>query len=46
MPGKSAQLNLNVAKLHTHTPVQVPVIISRALKDGPVVLLIAGMHGD
>ena len=46
LPGKSAQLNLNVAKLHTHTPVQVPVIISRALKDGPVVLLMAGMHGD
>jgi len=46
LPGKGAQLNLNVAKLHTHTPVQVPVIINRALKDGPVVLLMAGMHGD
>ena len=46
LPGKGAQLNLNVAKLHTHTPVQVPVIINRAIKDGPVVLLMAGMHGD
>lgn len=46
LPGKGAQLNLNVAKLHTHTPVQVPVIINRALNDGPVVLLMAGMHGD
>ncbi len=45
-PGKSAQLNLEVAHLHTHTPVQVPVIIERALIDGPVVLLMAGMHGD
>jgi uncharacterized protein len=46
LPGKGAQLNLNVAKLHTHTSVQVPVIINRAHKDGPVVLLMAGMHGD
>ncbi len=45
-PGKGAQLNLEVAHLHTHTPVQVPVIIERALVDGPVVLLMAGMHGD
>ena len=45
-PGKGAQLNLHVAQLHTHTPVQVPVIINRAVKEGPVVLLLAGMHGD
>lgn len=45
-PGKGAQLNLHVAQLHTHTPVQVPVIINRAFKEGPVVLLLAGMHGD
>ena len=45
-PGRGAQLNLHVAQLHTHTPVQVPVIINRAVKDGPVVLLMAGMHGD
>ena len=45
-PGKGAQLNLEVAHLHTHTPVQVPVIVERAHEDGPVVLLMAGMHGD
>ena len=45
-PGKGAQLNLEVAHLHTHTPVQVPVIVERSLIDGPVVLLMAGMHGD
>lgn len=37
---------MNVAKLHTHTPVQVPVFVERAEKDGPVLLLMAGMHGD
>lgn len=46
LPGKGAQLNLEVAYLHTHTPVQVPVFVERALEDGPIVLLMAGMHGD
>lgn len=46
LPGKGAQLNLHVARLHTHTPVQVPVIVQRAKKPGPCVLLMAGSHGD
>ncbi|MBI1837470.1 MAG: succinylglutamate desuccinylase/aspartoacylase family protein [Flavobacteriia bacterium] len=46
LPGRGAQLNLEVAHLHTHTPVQVPVIVERGKIDGPVVLLMAGMHGD
>jgi predicted deacylase len=45
-PGKGYQLNMNVAKLHTHTPIQVPVFIERSKKDGPVLLIMAGMHGD
>lgn len=45
-PGQSVELSMNVAKLHTHTPVQVPVFVERAEKDGPVLLLMAGMHGD
>jgi predicted deacylase len=46
LPGKGAELNLDVAKLHTHTPIQVPVIVHRAKEDGPTVLLMAGLHGD
>ncbi|MEN9978215.1 MAG: hypothetical protein RLZZ569_840 [Bacteroidota bacterium] len=45
-PGQSVELSMNVAKLHTHTPIQVPVFVERAEKDGPVLLLMAGMHGD
>ncbi len=45
-PGESMELSMNVAKLHTHTPIQVPVFVERAEKDGPVLLLMAGMHGD
>lgn len=46
LPGKGAQLNLDVAKLHTSTPILVPVIVERAKEDGPCVLLMAGLHGD
>ncbi len=45
-PGESVELSMNVAKLHTHTPIQVPVLVERAKKEGPVLLLMAGMHGD
>lgn len=46
LPGKGYQLNLSVAKLHTSTSIQVPVIIERAKVDGPTVVLMAGVHGD
>lgn len=46
LPGKGYQLNLSVAKLHTSTPIQVPVLVERAKVDGPVVVLLAGVHGD
>ncbi len=46
LPGRGAELNLDVAKLHTSTPIQVPVIVHRAKNDGPTLLLMAGMHGD
>lgn len=46
LPGKGAQLNLDVAKLHTTTPILIPIIVERAKEDGPTVLLMAGLHGD
>jgi len=45
-PGTGAVINLNMAKLYTTTSVEVPVIIERSKKPGPVVLITAGMHGD
>lgn len=44
--GTRAVLDLEVAKLHTRTTVKVPVIVERSKKSGPVLLLLAGMHGD
>ncbi|WP_037318679.1 succinylglutamate desuccinylase/aspartoacylase family protein [Salegentibacter sp. Hel_I_6] len=46
LPGKSASINFNMARLYTTTSVEVPVIIERSKKPGPVVLLTAGIHGD
>lgn len=46
LPGKGYELNLSVAKLHTSTPIQIPIHIERAKNDGPTVVLMAGMHGD
>ena len=44
--GKRTVLDLKVAKLHTRTTVNVPIIIERSNNPGPVVLLLAGIHGD
>lgn len=44
--GKTTRLTLEVAKLHTNTPIQIPVIVSHANKTGPTLLLLAGLHGD
>lgn len=44
--GESRIINFNVAKLHTTTSIEVPVIIERSKKPGPVVLFCAGIHGD
>lgn len=45
-PGKRTQLRLDIAKLHTRTKIEVPVIIERAKKDGPCLLITGGIHGD
>ncbi|MFH4963601.1 succinylglutamate desuccinylase/aspartoacylase family protein [Gaetbulibacter sp. M235] len=44
--GTSKEINFNIAKLHTATIIEVPVIIERAKKPGPTILFTAGIHGD
>ena len=46
LPGQNRRLNLHTAKLFTTTAVEVPVIVQRSKKRGPVVLVTAGIHGD
>lgn len=45
-PDKRTLLNMDVARLHTRTPIEVPVIVERAKVDGPTLLLSGGIHGD
>lgn len=45
-PGKRYQFNLDIARLHTRTKLDVPVIIERGEKDGPCLLLSGGIHGN
>ncbi len=44
--GGRATLDLEMVKLHTSTPVKVPLIVERAKSPGPTLLLMAGVHGD
>ncbi len=45
-PGKGVQLNLDIAKLHTRTKIEVPVIVQRGKMDGPSILITGGIHGN
>lgn len=46
LPGEKTVLNLDIARLHTHSKIEIPVIIERAKDDGPVLLLLGGIHGN
>ena len=44
--GESKTIDFNIAKLYTTTKIEIPIIIERALKPGPTILLTAAIHGD
>jgi predicted deacylase len=44
--GETKKLNLEIAKLTSGTKIDIPVVISRGKSTGPVLLLMAGLHGD
>ena len=46
IPGRKKILNLDIARLHTYTKLEIPVVVERAKKDGPTLLLTAGIHGN
>lgn len=45
-PGQSLNIDIAIARLPTHTLIDLPVFIKRAKEDGPVVLISGGVHGD
>jgi len=45
-PGEEKHIKIPVAHLPSRTPINIEVIVARSLKDGPVLLLEGGLHGD
>lgn len=46
LPGESKTIHMQIAKLHTMTDLQIPIIVERSKLEGPTVLFSAGLHGD
>lgn len=45
-PGEFREININIARLPSHTVIETPIYVSRGQEDGPILALMAGMHGD
>ena len=45
-PGQNINIEISIARLPTHTLIHLPVFIRSAKKEGPVVLICGGIHGD
>ncbi|MDL5047994.1 succinylglutamate desuccinylase/aspartoacylase family protein [Oscillatoria amoena NRMC-F 0135] len=45
-PGEFKEIDINIARLPSHTVIDTPIYVSRGLEEGPVLALMAGMHGD
>ncbi len=46
LPGQTNRITVNVARLPSHSPIDISITVARAKKDGPVLLLMGGLHGD
>lgn len=44
--GEEKEIELNIARLPTHTSIDLPIHLYRAEEEGPVLLLTGGLHGD
>lgn len=46
LPGEEKKINVSVAKLPSRSTLDINIIVSRSLEEGPVLLLMGAMHGD
>ena len=46
LPGERKLIRIEMEELPTHTVIEMPVWVFRAKKEGPCLLITAGMHGD
>jgi predicted deacylase len=45
-PGEFREININIARLPSHTQIDTPIYVYRGSQPGPTLALMAGMHGD
>lgn len=45
-PGQRRQIDVPVARLYTHTPLNIPVEVVHGRRPGPVMLVCGAIHGD
>ncbi|SMG14635.1 hypothetical protein SAMN05661096_00691 [Marivirga sericea] len=45
-PGEEKVVDVNIARLPSHTTIDVSITIARSTEPGPVLLLMGGLHGD
>jgi predicted deacylase len=45
-PGETRKLDVNIAMLPSHSPINISIVVSRSVKKGPVLMLAGGLHGD
>jgi len=45
-PGQEKVVDVNIARLPSHTPIDVSITIARSNEPGPTLLLMGGLHGD
>lgn len=46
LPGEEKKIDVNIARLPSHSAIDISITVSRAKKPGPVLLLMGGLHGD
>ncbi|QCK15148.1 succinylglutamate desuccinylase/aspartoacylase family protein [Mangrovivirga cuniculi] len=46
LPGEEKKIDVNIAKLPSHSPIDITITTYRSTNPGPVLLLTGGMHGD
>ena len=46
LPGQRSQIDVPVARLYTHTPLHITVEVGHGRREGPVILVCGGIHGD
>lgn len=46
LPGETRRMEVNIAKLPSHSSIDISITVSRGEKEGPVLLLSGGLHGD